>query len=87
VQAVSTDGKTADTYLKNAGATAEQIAYLEVRECCANPDCGGSGMKCCAVCKETRYCGKECQVAHWRVHRVGCCRAVDAENEGSGVAP
>jgi ankyrin repeat protein len=86
VRTISTAGHTAVTELKTAGATAAQIAYLEVRECCANPGCDGGGRKRCAVCKETRYCGKPCQVAHWRVHREGCRPPIDAESEGSEVA-
>jgi ankyrin repeat protein len=72
VRAVSKNGAMAITMLKAAGASAEQIAYLEVRACCANQGCGGGGVKRCAVCKETRYCEKQCQVAHWSVHRVSC---------------
>jgi ankyrin repeat protein len=85
VQPTSTFGETAITFLKAAGATAAQIAYLEVRECCANPGCDGGGKKRCCVCKETRYCGIVCRVSHWRVHRGGCRPLIDAENEGSGV--
>jgi hypothetical protein len=58
--------------LAAAGANAAQIAYLEVRECCANPGCDGGGRKRCCVCKVTCYCGMACRVAHWRVHRGGC---------------
>jgi hypothetical protein len=86
VRAVSKNGETAITYLKAAGATAAQIAYLEVRECCANPGCDGGGRKRCCVCKETRYCGMACRVAHWRVHREGCRPPIDAESEGSAGA-
>jgi ankyrin repeat protein len=86
VRAVATDGTTAITYLKMIGATAAQIAYLEVRECCANPGCDGGGRKRCCVCKETRYCGMACRVAHWRVHREGCRPPIDAESKGSGGA-
>jgi hypothetical protein len=76
VRAVSKIGSTAIKKLKASGATAEQTAYLEVRECCANPACNGGGRKRCAVCKETRYCGKPCQVSHWRMHKVGCRPAI-----------
>jgi hypothetical protein len=85
VRTVSTVGNTAITLLRAAGASAEQIAYLEVRASCANPGCAGGGVKRCAVCKETRYCGKPCQVANWPVHRVGCRPPPDVT--GSGGAP
>jgi ankyrin repeat protein len=86
VRAVATSGETAITVLKAAEATAAQIAYLEVRECCATPGCDGGGRKRCCVCKETRYCGMACRVAHWRVHRGGCRPPIDAGGEGSGGA-
>jgi ankyrin repeat protein len=86
VQAMNSNGETAITCLKAAGATAAQIAYLEVRECCANPGCDGGGRKRCCVCKETRYCGMACRVAHWRVHREGCRPSSDTDDEGSEVA-
>jgi hypothetical protein len=71
VRVVSTLG-AAVTLLKKAGATAAEVAYLEVRECCANPGCENGGRKRCAVCKETRYCGMACRTVHWRTHRVDC---------------
>jgi hypothetical protein len=86
VRAVSVSGETAITELNAAEATAAQIAYLEMRECCANPGCDGGGRKRCCVCKETRYCGRACRVAHWLVHREGCRPPIDTESEGSGVA-
>jgi ankyrin repeat protein len=82
VRAATKDGDTAAMLLREvATATAAQIMYLEVRECCANPGCDGGGRKRCAVCKETRYCGKLCQIAHWRVHRVGCQLPIDPDAE------
>jgi ankyrin repeat protein len=63
VRAESEIGTAVELFDK-AGATAEEIAYLTVRECCANPGCGGGGVKRCPVCKETRYCGMACHVTH-----------------------
>jgi ankyrin repeat protein len=85
VRAASMTGKTATTMLAAAGATVAQVAYLQVRECCANPGCDGGGRKRCCVCKATRYCGMVCRVAHWRVHRLGCRPPTDAASEGSEV--
>jgi MYND finger len=31
---------------------------------------------CCGRCKAARYCGKECQVAAWPVHKLGCAEIV-----------
>jgi hypothetical protein len=85
VRAVSVSGETAIMMLAAARATAAQIAYLKVRDSCANPGCDGGGRMRCCVCKAMRYCGMACRVAHWRVHR-GCCRPpTDAESEGSEV--
>jgi ankyrin repeat protein len=86
VRTVSTAGQTAVTMLATAGATAAQIAYLDVRERRANPGCEGGGRKRCCVCKATRYCGMACRVAHWRVHRVGCRPPIEQESKGSEVA-
>jgi hypothetical protein len=81
VRAMSNVGHTAIAFLKSHETTAEQIAYLEVREFCANPGCDDGGRKRCCVCKETRYCGMTCRVAHWRVHREGCRPPIDADAE------
>lgn len=43
--------------------------------------CGNCGMEekalaqfpGCSVCKKTYYCGKECQKAHWKIHKNDCC--------------
>ncbi len=32
----------------------------------------GEKVRSCSVCKRVYYCSKECQVADWRAHRVGC---------------
>lgn len=35
--------------------------------------CGKTGsMKACSRCKSVRYCGKACQRAHWKVHKIDC---------------
>jgi ankyrin repeat protein len=81
VRAVSRNGNTATMFLQKVKATAAQIAYLKVREYCANPGCDGGGRKRCVVCKETRYCGKPCQIAHWRVHPQGCQLPIDRDTE------
>jgi hypothetical protein len=88
----STDG-TAATILEEGGGTAAEIAYLEVREHCANPGCDGGGVKRCAVCKQIRYCGKLCQVAHWPEHKVACSfpnwpvhKVLDAAEEANARA-
>lgn len=34
--------------------------------------CNRTATKCCALCKTAAYCGKECQVAHWKEHAPEC---------------
>ncbi len=45
-----------------------------VRETCANEDCGKvevayGDYRACATCKLVYYCSKECQVSVWRSHK------------------
>lgn len=40
----------------------------ECKNCSAKP----SSKKICAKCKQTWYCSKECQVEHWKIHKVVC---------------
>ena len=63
---------TALSLARKCGATPEQIEYLELRMHCANPNCAGRGLKTCNRCKRTRYCGVECQSAHWPTHKPEC---------------
>jgi ankyrin repeat protein len=72
VRATSTAGRTATDYWRQAGASATQIVYLEVRAHCANPACEGPGRKRCARCKQARFCSEECIHAHWPVHKFEC---------------
>jgi ankyrin repeat protein len=85
VRTVSTAGLTAVTMLTAAGGNSAQIAYLEVRECCANPGCKNGGSKLCAVCKETRYCGMACRIAHWRMHREGCGHHAGSDKRAASI--
>jgi ankyrin repeat protein len=56
------------------GAPAEQTAYLEAKAHCSNPGCGGVGLRNCQGCKQVRYCGVVCGLAHWPVHKTECKR-------------
>jgi hypothetical protein len=48
-------------------------ACIERGRLCSLPDCSELGAKKrCGGCKLAVYCSKECQVAHWAVHRMPC---------------
>jgi hypothetical protein len=46
---------------------------------CSNPACAGAGIKKCTGCKEVRYCGQECQLAHWPAHKADCKHQADCK--------
>ena len=33
---------------------------------------GGVKLKPCSVCKTAKYCGRECQIEHWKKHKPDC---------------
>jgi hypothetical protein len=70
VQASSPTFGTAADISSTHGAPSEQTAYLEARTLCANPGCGGAGLKKCAGCLTVFFCGPACQVAHWWCTRL-----------------
>lgn len=39
---------------------------------CRNSECANEGKLFCSKCHKVQYCGKECQIADWRVHKVYC---------------
>jgi ankyrin repeat protein len=68
---------TADTaafYSRDAGASAEQTAYLEAKTHCSNTGCSGAGIMTCPRCKQARYCQQACGEAHWKAHKADCKR-------------
>ena len=74
-QASTPEFGTAANVSKMFGAPTEQTAYLEARTRCANPGCGGAGLKKCAGCLTVFFCGPACQVAHWPAHKAKCKRS------------
>jgi ankyrin repeat protein len=54
------------------GASAELTNYLEAKTHCSNSGCGGAGIWKCTGCKQARYCGQACQLAHWPAHKARC---------------
>jgi ankyrin repeat protein len=71
-QASHLRGGTAAEISKASGAPAEHTSYLEARTQCAKPGCSGAGLKKCAGCLVIFYCSKECQAAHWWLHKFEC---------------
>jgi hypothetical protein len=65
---------TAETISKQFGASAEQTAYLEAKTHCSHPGCSGAGLLKCTGCRQARYCGEACQLAHWKAHKADCRR-------------
>ena len=55
------------------GDTALTVWFSRV---CSNPPCERRGKKKCARCLVARYCGVECQTAHWKAeHKADCQQA------------
>jgi hypothetical protein len=65
---------TAANFSKDFGASAEQTAYLEAKTHCSHSGCSGAGLLKCTGCKQARYCGEACQLAHWKAHKADCRR-------------
>jgi hypothetical protein len=65
---------TAASMSRSNGASAEQTAYLEAKTHCSSPGCSGAGVMKCTGCKQARYCGEACQLAHWKPHKADCRR-------------
>jgi hypothetical protein len=54
--------------------TDDQIKRKELAKCaqCNKQEKFNREFKCCTVCKEARYCSKECQREHWPEHKKDC---------------
>jgi ankyrin repeat protein len=63
---------TAEEIMKYQGATTEQTAYLEAKTYCSHTGCSGAALLKCTGCKQARYCGEVCQLAHWKAHKADC---------------
>ncbi len=68
------------------GGAAAAVGYGGLR-LCGNPSCGnfagaaeaGLHLKHCAGCMAVRYCGADCQRAHWREGHRRECKALQAQ--------
>jgi hypothetical protein len=70
-QAFAAPGTAVDAS-RAGGAPIEQTEYLEAKAHCSNPGCSGARLKKCTGCKQVRFCGQVCQLAHWKAHKVDC---------------
>ena len=68
VDRASKDDRLNADYIGSLLAGAEDRAWRR----CGHCDRERSDMKRCGQCREVRYCGKECQRAHWAIHRKNC---------------
>jgi ankyrin repeat protein len=75
---------TAADASKRFGASASQTAYLEAKTHCSNTSCSSAGLKKCPACKQARYCGEPCQLAHWKAHKADCKRWSAELSAGKG---
>mmetsp|Transcript_620 Transcript_620/g.1327 ORF Transcript_620/g.1327 Transcript_620/m.1327 type:complete len:113 (+) Transcript_620:952-1290(+) len=48
---------------------------------CSVPEAEMGGFACCGKCKGARYCGRECQLAHWPTHKARCKQIVAGNEE------
>jgi ankyrin repeat protein len=71
-QVSAPDFGTAADISQTVGAPVELTEYLEAKTHCSKPGCGGAGIKKCTGCKQVRYCGQACQLAHWSAHKAAC---------------
>ncbi|KAF4676712.1 Zinc finger MYND domain-containing protein 10 [Perkinsus chesapeaki] len=62
-------------------AIEENSGDLQTPKC---PQCGKDADQRCTRCKREFYCSRECQVAHWRVHRERCQEAPISEATCAG---
>ncbi|KAJ7193141.1 hypothetical protein GGX14DRAFT_478988 [Mycena pura] len=50
----------------------EQLDTLETTCIACEKTVKRTDIKVCSACKDARYCSKECQKAHWKVHKLSC---------------
>lgn len=50
------------------------LADIDREASCANPECEVTRrkMKMCDRCHRVHYCGKDCQIKHWAIHKKEC---------------
>ena len=56
---------------------------LQRRDTCSHCNAPCDALKNCAKCGVSSYCGKACQVGHWKVHKRACGREVSAKPQAN----
>lgn len=51
--------------------------------CGKESDREGKEMARCAACSARRYCGKDCQKTHWKVHKKMCSKLKAQEGDAT----
>lgn len=49
--------------------------------------CNKKSSKVCSRCKTEKYCGKECQIRHWREHKLSCIEYAPDDLEEDPLKP
>lgn len=65
-------------HLSNSRIEEKSAARKAIMDKCSFPGCGkasSSDLLECSSCHLTRYCGRDCQVAHWEEHKPICKEA------------
>ena len=59
---------------ESPSATSEQLAQLGLESTDKCSYCGQASatLKNCTRCQQAKYCGRECQRMHWKVHKLVC---------------
>jgi hypothetical protein len=89
VRGVTAWGQSALPVLDEDNYSGNSVASMIIQKCaakrqaprkpidrvCANPECGKThDLSTCSRCKQVQYCSRQCQVAHWGVHKCDCSR-------------
>ena len=60
---------------KKQDMDASELSVTRCEHCGISASKDGPKLAKCARCKEDSYCGRECQLAHWKAGHKGVCVA------------